>query len=97
MNQARACTVLNGKTSHIHYPAEAFWAWNDAAQLQPVRMNVKNRRAVYPVGYPSVFQTSEALRFDLVERPSAVVRSRPKKLGIGHTVHASKMMVVNVI
>jgi hypothetical protein len=88
--QARSCTVLNGKSTHCHYPDVAFWSWNDRSTLNPTRVNLKTGSSVYQVGFPSVFQTSEALRFDLVHRPASIRRSRKVRLGIGHTVHVGK-------
>ena len=88
--------MLNGKATHFHYPSVAFWSWNDPAELRPARINAKRQSAVYTVGFPSVFQTSEALRFDLAQRPRKVLSSRPVNLGIGHTVHASKFIYNSV-
>ena len=47
-------------------------------------------QAVYNVGYPSVYQTSEHLRFDLVERRRLTSRGTRQRLGMRHTARASK-------
>ena len=93
--QARAM-VLNGKSTSFPYPESEFWRWNNRISLHPTRTYKRKIQATYNVGFPSVFQTSEHLRFDLVERPRAQSRGTSQRLGIGHTVRASKHVWTHV-
>ena len=67
----------------------AFWEWNDRS-LQPARHIVSTDRTTYETGFPSIFQTSEHLRFDLADRPRSIKVTKSRRLGIGHTVRASR-------
>ena len=81
--------VLHGKATSNYYPDSAWYAWNDQ-KMTPTQVNQKKDRVKYEVGFPSVFQTSEHLRFSLVGRPNAVLLSKKKRLGIGHTTQLGK-------
>ena len=59
-------------------------------------MDEKKHVAVYKVAVPSVYQTSEHLRFEWAARPPANVRAKPTRVGIGHTVHVSKFVYNHV-
>ena len=83
--QARSL-VLNGKATNQRYAAAVFWTWNSGVSVVPTKSDVKRQTALYNIGFPSVYQTSEHLRFDLVERPRRAPTGRPVQLGIGHTV-----------
>ena len=84
--------VLNGKSAKFDYPDYAFWEWNSpdlVSTSTPVH-------TVHKVGFPSVFQTSEHLRFDLVKRPRSVRGVKTPRLGIGHTDRVQKSLFIHV-
>ena len=64
--------------------------------LQPTQQDLKKGTATYHLHYPSVYQTSDLLRFELVARPKERANNTQLRLGVGHTLHVSKYVYNHV-